>query len=642
MSQVTLANTKRATVRANGGTITIQPTIGKGPKGDKGDTGATGPGGSDSGVAGYLNDDASETRAAADKAYARGLSVKTKGATGDGDTDDTDAIHAARDAAAAFGAEVYFPPGTYVTSGLTANVAGQRWLLDDDAIIKKDATATHAVSITADDVSVSRGSVDMTALATNAAVFVEEGVARAVVDGVHITGGANGVRIKDSTGTVSHHNVVRNCHIENTASHGVFLNWEVEDTAVLNCTIENTTGNGVWAGNSSVRTRVQGNTLATIGRIGVEIYGGSDDSFVADNLISDSTLMGISIDSSDRTKVARNQLLTVSGTYGVELARSNKCIVESNYIEDAGTYAIIQTNSSSGTTDDNAIIGNTIVTPGSYGIMADGAAGGSKRTRVIGNTIIDHGASANAIATQTGIGCADWLVSDNLIVYTITGRTAINLNAPNCTIVGNHLVYDAAITSVGGSAINVPSTALDNVVQGNQIHGNAKCNKGIVIASAVTGAMIVGNRITGTQQDVINNASSSATNLISDNVGTATAGGGFTLGSAVGGGNKMTSTSYAQYMGPSRFEGNIGFFSTTPIARTAAYTQTYSTASRTHAAYTSDTESVAYTGATDGEAKLADLNALRVAYENLRVAYESSSKVLNQVIDDLQAYGLLQ
>lgn len=39
--------------------------------------------------------------------------------------------------------------------------------------------------------------------------------------------------------------------------------------------------------------------------------------------------------------------------------------------------------------------------------------------------------------------------------------------------------------------------------------------------------------------------------------------------------------------------------------------------------YTPDDQSAAYTGAADGEAKLADLNALRAAYENLRAAVES-------------------
>ncbi len=91
----------------------------------------------------------------------------------------------------------------------------------------------------------------------------------------------------------------------------------------------------------------------------------------------------------------------------------------------------------------------------------------------------------------------------------------------------------------------------------------------------------------------------------------------------------------------------IGFFATTPASRPTGYTQTYSTASRTHAAYTADAEGTAYTGIDNTQvgtvyAAVADLNALRVAYENLRIAYESTSQVLNQLLDDLQAYGLLQ
>lgn len=87
----------------------------------------------------------------------------------------------------------------------------------------------------------------------------------------------------------------------------------------------------------------------------------------------------------------------------------------------------------------------------------------------------------------------------------------------------------------------------------------------------------------------------------------------------------------------------IGVFGVTPVARVAAYTQNSpSTASRTVAAYTADNESAAYTGAADGEAKLADLNALRVAYENLRAEVEMLRSVVNQIIDDQQSYGWFQ
>lgn len=88
----------------------------------------------------------------------------------------------------------------------------------------------------------------------------------------------------------------------------------------------------------------------------------------------------------------------------------------------------------------------------------------------------------------------------------------------------------------------------------------------------------------------------------------------------------------------------LGVFGVTPIARTAAYTQTYATVTRTMT-YSSDIENVAYTAATSGVdplAKLADLNALRLAYENVRAFSERIAQMLNSVIDDFQAYGWLQ
>lgn len=78
-----------------------------------------------------------------------------------------------------------------------------------------------------------------------------------------------------------------------------------------------------------------------------------------------------------------------------------------------------------------------------------------------------------------------------------------------------------------------------------------------------------------------------------------------------------------------------------------AYTQTYNTTTRTFSAYTPDDESVAYTGQDNAQAgtvyaKFADLQALRVAYENLRAHAEEQGKLINSLIDDLQAYKLAQ
>lgn len=83
------------------------------------------------------------------------------------------------------------------------------------------------------------------------------------------------------------------------------------------------------------------------------------------------------------------------------------------------------------------------------------------------------------------------------------------------------------------------------------------------------------------------------------------------------------------------------------LRQSSTYTQTYSTADRTISAYTSDPESGAYSGIDNAQvgsvyAQLADLNALRVAYENLRAFVEDVAQALNAVIDDLQAADIVQ
>jgi len=90
----------------------------------------------------------------------------------------------------------------------------------------------------------------------------------------------------------------------------------------------------------------------------------------------------------------------------------------------------------------------------------------------------------------------------------------------------------------------------------------------------------------------------------------------------------------------------LAFYGGTPVAKAAAYTQTYSTADRTLSAYTADNESGAYTGIDNAQAgsvyaTLTDLNALRTAYENLRAFVEDIAGMLNSTVDDLQALNLV-
>jgi len=89
----------------------------------------------------------------------------------------------------------------------------------------------------------------------------------------------------------------------------------------------------------------------------------------------------------------------------------------------------------------------------------------------------------------------------------------------------------------------------------------------------------------------------------------------------------------------------IGFFNTNPVARPSAYTQTYSTASRTMPNLTSSSVS-ATAKKEDGSAWCfttdTELNNLITAVNALRTDVDNGKKVTNQLIDDLQSFGLLQ
>jgi hypothetical protein len=104
---------------------------------------------------------------------------------------------------------------------------------------------------------------------------------------------------------------------------------------------------------------------------------------------------------------------------------------------------------------------------------------------------------------------------------------------------------------------------------------------------------------------------------------------------------------------------NIGFFGTAPAAQTAAYTQTYATASRTHANPTGAQLSITFTTddpaiTPDGSVTIADgdtptvnelleyCEELNDQINNLVADVANAKQVLNSVLDDGQTYGLLQ
>ncbi len=83
----------------------------------------------------------------------------------------------------------------------------------------------------------------------------------------------------------------------------------------------------------------------------------------------------------------------------------------------------------------------------------------------------------------------------------------------------------------------------------------------------------------------------------------------------------------------------LGFYGTTPVARTTGFVQTYATADKTLSAYTPNIQTTPFAGV--GTAALTDLLALQVAYENLRLFAEDLAQQHNSLITALKASGFI-
>lgn len=84
----------------------------------------------------------------------------------------------------------------------------------------------------------------------------------------------------------------------------------------------------------------------------------------------------------------------------------------------------------------------------------------------------------------------------------------------------------------------------------------------------------------------------------------------------------------------------LGFFNATPVVQSAAYTQTFATGTRTHAARTATTIATADAGI-DLTAVVGLTNEIKGKVNALIADLASTAGVVNQILDDHQALGLL-
>ena len=441
--------------------------------------------------------------------------VRNYGAVGDGVTDDTTAIHAARDAAGV-GGGVMFPPGAYLTTGLSATIASQVWQIMAGATIKSKGSGSTAGPITVDAANVT----------------ITGGGA---VDGNRSVIGGNAHVWSCITGTVNASDLtVDNITVQNAVFYGVwgqasrtrvtrcrfsriyatpimlssyylavllgstmqdtfdmeasdnYIDRRDEDPATLASTAISIRGNNDTSGalHATYRGKALRNTILMpvnpaepTGIVcGIEFGAQSYYGLAEGNKIENGS-MGISFARGHYGKAIGNTLVGQT-FYAIEMADSPGCVIQGNVINGSGRLgslpsgSAITTHGAAGSSTDISIIGNHI-----YGIHDSGRSISLSHSRytVTGNTVeskygmtlsnVSDANVSNNVIRGKGTGQGVQLVKCNRIV--MSGNTVqsqkvgVQISASSSTAgifdISNNRFWDCIVpvdeVAVSGSAI---------------------------------------------------------------------------------------------------------------------------------------------------------------------------------------------
>jgi hypothetical protein len=334
-------------------------------------------------------------------------SVKAEGAIGNGVTNDTAAIEAAMTTAGSYGT-VIFPKGTYLVKELTISYEGQRWVLEQGAVLKlKNTSNSCTVKIGAANVIIEGpGIIDGNVTnqsGSNGGIWIN-GVANVTLFQV-------GIRNAYGTGIVGGgpNTHIYFCLISNTQSTGIFLaapgteSWS--GIVIQGCVIDrsmiagnaNAYGYGIMLhghedqAHSLLRPRIIDNTIQlplepTTDSLGIEVHAGVYEADVKGNTIFQGSI-GISVSTEvDGTSVFGNIITNPSGN-GIELAESNNVTTFGNTINGNGITKTGIGIVGAGGSENVTVNGNTIKDTISHGIFALKA----RHVSIMGNTLKGEG-----------------------------------------------------------------------------------------------------------------------------------------------------------------------------------------------------------------------------------------------------------
>jgi parallel beta-helix repeat protein len=445
-------------------------------------------------------------KASADDLQSNAVNVRDYGAIGDGTADDTAAIHAARDAAGA-GGKIIVPPGVYMVSGLTADVADQKWELSVDAVIKMEVGAAEILSVNAAGVSVVGGLFD--ASNGTARDWSQQGI-RISGDGVTV----RNVTVQNSPAIGVYalncsQLTISGCTFTDNWYCGIFVQNGRPSAGVYDILINDNlvkgssdAANGIYVrGNSGTelvhRVVISGNTvILPHNQTGVEtgailLFYGVDWSIT--NNIARGGDLGITCPVPTKAMISNNAVSGFSSV-GIEIPGVvDSVTIAGNVIDPDGTSATSGIQTSAGAVNDVRIVGNTIKNFTASCYLIDFNSGSISQGVTINGNFLSSAVESGSFNGVYFNGSITGLVMSGNIVDGASSRSAWGVHFLGS--VSGAIINANRFANLPGAAVLLGASDASDTLDHINVVGNAVTNCGAILKDSTTNGAVVGTTI---------------------------------------------------------------------------------------------------------------------------------------------------